>query len=146
MIPTQYHYSLGMSLYLGTKGCDVDDIVFTIADQINRGIDNLNGENPELRIGIAQLNEKAGAKAVSCSDYSKAGSYFNTALSLLPSDHWNIHYDKSLRLSSLLAKSAYSCGSVEEAQGILQKILEECRCIKDKLPAQLLLSTSKYKF
>ena len=87
----------------------------------------------------------AGVKAVDCSDYEIARSYLNIALSLLPTDHWISHYDRSLRLSFLLARSAYSCGDVEKAQGILQEILGECRCIEDKLQAYLLLVTSKYQ-
>jgi len=135
----QYHYSLGMSLYSMTKGSNVDDIIFSVADQINHGIDDLSAPSPELQLDLAELNEMAGVKAVDCSDYVTARSYLNIALSLLPTDHWISHYDRSLRLSFLLAKTAYSCGDVEKAQGILQEILGECRCIEDKLQAYFLL-------
>ena len=144
---SQYHYSLGKSLYLMTKGKDVDDIngiIFSIADQINYGIEISPAQNPESRIDLANLNEMAGVKAVDCSDYVTAHSYLSIALSLLPTDHWKSHFDQSLRLSFLLAKSAYSRGDVKEAQGILHEILGECRCIEDKLPAYFLLVTSKY--
>mmetsp|Transcript_7945 Transcript_7945/g.17919 ORF Transcript_7945/g.17919 Transcript_7945/m.17919 type:complete len:1329 (+) Transcript_7945:91-4077(+) len=137
----QHHYSLGKSLYSMTKGKDVDDIIFSIADQINHGIDSLPLRSPESRVDLAKLNEMAGVKAVECSDYVTARSYLSIALSLLPTDHWKSHYDQSLRLSFLLAKSAYSRGDVMKAQGILQEILRECSCIEDKLPAYFLLVT-----
>ena len=145
IVLSQYHYSLGMLLYSMIKGSDVRDIIFSIADQINHGIDGVLGISSELRLDLAELNEMAGVKAVDCSDYVTARSYLNIALSLLPTDHWISHYDRSLRLSFLLARSAYSCGDVEKAQGILQEILGECRCIEDKLEAYFLLVTSKYE-
>ncbi|KAL7543351.1 hypothetical protein ACHAXR_012671 [Thalassiosira sp. AJA248-18] len=136
----KYHYNLGMLLYSTTKGSDIDDIVFSIADQINHGIDDDSSvKSPDLRIDLADLNEMAGAKAVDCSDNVTSRSYLNIALSLLPSDHWKSHYNRSLRLSFLLAKASYLCGDVKKAQGILQEILGECHCIEDKLPAYSLI-------
>lgn len=132
-----------MSLYSISKGKDVDDIIFSIADQINHGKDNLPIQSPELRVDLAELNQRAGAKAVDCSDYVTARSYLITALTLLPIERWKSHYDQSLQLSFLLAKSYYSCGDVEKARGILQEILEESRCIEDKLPACFLFVSSK---
>ena len=128
-----------MSLYSITKGSDTDDIIFSIADQINHGIDNIPIQSHALRHDIAELNEMAGVKAVGGSDYVTSRSYFNTALTLLPTDHWESHYDRSLRLSFLLAKSAYSCGDVDEAYATLQQILHHTRCLSDKLEAYHLL-------
>jgi len=134
-----YHYKLGMLLYSITKGNDVDDIIFPIADQINHGIDDLSKQNPGLWLDLAILNEMAGSKAVDCSDYVTAHSYFTISMSLLPPDHWKSQHSFSRRLYLSLAKSAYACSDVEKAQGILQEILGECCCIKDKLPAYYLL-------
>lgn len=133
-----------MSLYSSTKGQDIDDIVFSIADQINNGIDNVPIEISELRIDIAKLNDMAGSKAIDCSDYVTARSYLKTALSMLPTDHWNSHYDLSLRVSLLMAKSSYSCGDAEKALSILQDTLGECQCIEDKLHAYFFIVTSKW--
>lgn len=140
----QYHYGLGMSLYSITKGKDVGDIIFSIVDQVNHGINSSSVQSPELKLDFAELNELAGVKAVGCSDYETARSYLNTALKLLPDDHWSSHYDQSRQLYFLLAKSAYSIGEVEKAQGILQQILGECRCVKDKLNAYFLQVNSEF--
>ena len=58
-----------------TKGSNVDDIIFSVADQINHGTDDLSAPSPELRLDLAELNEMAGVKAVDCSDYATARSY-----------------------------------------------------------------------
>ena len=126
------------------KGSNEDDIICSVAEQINYGIDNSSVQSPELRLDLADLNEMAGAKAVDCSHYATARSYLSIAVSLLPTDHWKSRYDRSLRLFFLLAKSSYSCGDVEKAHDTLQELLEECHCIEDKLPAYFLQVTSKY--
>ena len=141
---SQFHYSLGMSLYSTTKGNTVDEIIFSIADQIKHGIDSLAGKNPELRINIAKLYALSGTKAVACSDHAASRSYLTYALSLLPTDRWKSHYDLNLRFSLLLAKSCYSCGDVEKAQCILQEMTGLCHSFEDKLPAHALLATGKY--
>ena len=140
----QFHYSLGMSLYLMTKGKDTDNVVFSIADQIKHGIGSLADENPELQIDIAKLYELSGTKAVACSDYGTSRSYLTYALSLLPTDHWKSHYNLSLQFSLRLAKSCYSCGDVEKAKCILQEMTDQCHSIEDKIPGNVLLANSEY--
>jgi len=132
-----------MSLYSTTKGKVVDDIVFSIIDQIKHGIDNLEDGNRELRLDIAKLNELAGIKAAICSDHVTSRSYLTFALSLLPTDHWTSHYDISLRFSLRLAKSCYSCGDLEKAQCILAETLGQCHSLEDKLPCNALLARSE---
>ena len=132
-----------MSLYSTTKGKVVNDIVFSITDQIKHGIDNLEVGNIELRVDVAKLNELAGMKAATCSDHVTSRSYLTFALSLLPTDHWKSHYDLSLRVSLRLAKSCYSCGDSEKAQCILGETLVQCHSIEDKLPGNVLLARSE---
>ncbi|KAL3775322.1 hypothetical protein ACHAW5_005801 [Stephanodiscus triporus] len=129
-----------MSLYSVTKGKVMDDIVFSMTDQIKHGIDNLADENIELRIDIAKLNELAGMKAATCSDHVTSRSYLTFAVSLLPTDHWKSHYNLSLRFSLRLAKSCYSCGDLEKAQCILVETLGQCHSLVDKLPGNALLA------
>jgi len=121
----------------------VNDVVFSMVDQIKLGIDYLDDYTPEFRVDLAKLNEIAGMKAVVCSDYVAARSYFAYAMSLLPNDHWKSHYDISLRCSLGLAKSQYSCGDMENAQCMLQGIIRQCQSFEDTLPACDLLVRSK---
>ena len=121
-----------------------DEIIFSVADQINHGIDDYSSaQSPELRTDLAKLYGMAGAKAVDRSDFVTARSYLNTALSLVPTDHWKSHYDLSRRLYFLTAQSANSCGDVDKAQCTLQEILSKCHSIDDKLPSYYLRAASK---
>ena len=132
-----------MSLYSIAKGkSDLDDIIFFVADQINKGVnDSWDQSSPNLRLDLIDINEMAGVKAFNSSDYSSASSYLGSAMSLLPDDHCECHYERSLRISFLLSKSAYSCGDVEKARSISQEKMKRCRCIEDKLSFHLLLGT-----
>ncbi|KAL3809613.1 hypothetical protein ACHAXA_011792 [Cyclostephanos tholiformis] len=138
---SQYHYSLGLSLYFMTKGEVLDDILFSIADQIKHGMSYLADENPELQIDIAKIYELASIKAVACSDFVSSCSYLSYALSILPTDHWKSHFNLSRRFSIRLAKSYVSCGDVEKAHSILQQMTKQCLSIEDKLPAHALIAT-----
>jgi predicted ATPase len=140
----KFHYRLGMILYSITKGRCGDNLLFSIVVQIKHGIRNLAEESPELRIDIAKLFELSGSKAAASSDHAASCSYLNSALSLLPPDHWKSHYDLSLQIYLRLANSCYSCGDLGKAQCILQEMTPQCLCIEHKVPGHLLLAKSEY--
>ncbi len=121
-----------MLLYSKSKEKDSNDAIFQIVDQINHGVPSL--VQPEVRVEIAELNLKAGARAMEFSDYETASSYLRKAMSLLPQSHWQDHYELSLRLYILGAK-AESCSSTRQTRRLLKSILENGRCIRDKLDA-----------
>lgn len=131
------------TLYSMAKGQDMDDIIFSIAWQVNHGINT--STSPELRLELAEVNEMAARKAYSKTDYTTACSSLSISWSLMPKDHWKSHYDQSLRTSLLWAKACYSCGDMEKAKAVLKEILRECHCLEDKLSAYYLLGTRKCK-
>jgi len=129
-----------MLLYLATKGReDLGELIFQIADQINHGIPTL--VQPDMQIDIAELNFNAGLRAIDSSHFEVAQSYLNNALSLLPENHWSIHYQFSLRLFFLKAKAAYLCGDIEKSQELLKNLLDMGRCLEDILDAYHLYLT-----
>jgi predicted ATPase len=107
------------------------------------GKDFIQQDDEEVVIALAELNMRAGKQAMDGCDHKTAYSFLQAALSLLPSNHWERHYDVSLRLHFLVACAANSNLNDDEAELILNKILENTRCIEDMLPSYLLLSQSK---
>eukprot|EP00578_Thalassiosira_sp_NH16_P001854 CAMPEP_0181137228 /NCGR_PEP_ID=MMETSP1071-20121207/33599_1 /TAXON_ID=35127 /ORGANISM="Thalassiosira sp., Strain NH16" /LENGTH=1245 /DNA_ID=CAMNT_0023223979 /DNA_START=76 /DNA_END=3809 /DNA_ORIENTATION=- len=131
----QFHHNLGMLLYSASKGQDLSGAIFQVADQINHGISLIQ---PEMRVEFAGLNFSAGSRAINFSDNKTAYSYLKNAFALLPRNSWSSHYELSLRVFLLYAKSAYSCGKVKKAYKALKTILQKGRCVNDKLDAYLL--------
>ena len=107
------------------------------------GKEFIQQDDEEVVIALAELNMRAGKKAMDGCDHKTAYSFLQAALSLLPSNHWERHYDVSLRLHFLVACAANSNLKADEAELILNKILANTRCIEDKLPSYFLLSQSK---
>lgn len=133
-----------MLLYSTTKGEAADNLIIHIVDQIKRGIVQLEGETPELRSNIAKFTVAAVRNAVASSDHVAAFSYSTFALSLLPINGWESHYDLRLWFTIQSAKSCFSVGNVEKAQCIVQEVIEQCHSLQDKLPAYFLLALSKF--
>lgn len=125
------------------EGEDVGDTILLVASHINYGKEIIQKEDEELAIALATLNMRAGKKAMDGCDHKAAYSYLQSALSLLPSDHWERHYDLSLRLHFLMAVAANSSCQYDSAQLILHYIFENARCLEDKAPSLLFLSQSE---
>ena len=95
-------------------------------------------------IAVAELNMKAGKKAIDRCDHKTAYSYFEAAISLLPKDHWESHYDLSLSLNFLASSAANSTCQYDVAEQFLRRTLGMARCLDDQLPSYLLLTQSKF--
>ena len=127
------------------EGKDVGDTILLIASQIYHGKESIM-KNDELRIPIVKLKMAAGMKAMESCRHKTAFSYLKAAWSLLPDDCWGSYYDISLRLNFMMASAANSSCEYDDAVLILQRIMKEARCTKDKLPSYFVLSQRKCIF
>ena len=117
--------------------------VILIANQMMHGKEFIQQDDEEVVIAVAELNMRAGKKAMDGCDHKTAYSYLQAALALLPNNHWERYYDLSLRLHFWVASAANSNLKEEESELILNKILVKARCIEDKLPSYFLLCQRK---
>ncbi len=141
-VSLQLHYNLGKTLYSVCEDRDVGNTIFLIASQMNYGKEFVKNDDA-LRIPVAQLNMKAGKRALDGGDHKMAYFYFLAALSLLPDDSWESYYDLTLRLNFLMARAANSSRQYDEAEHTLHMICNRARCLQDKLPSYFLLVTSE---
>ena len=123
-------------------GKDVGGTILLIATQINHGKESILKDD-ELCLPVAKLNMAAGKMAIDSCRHKTAYVYLKVASSLLPNDHWESHYDISLRLGFMMASAANSSCKYDDAENILRRILKDARCTKDKLPSYFLLSQSE---
>ena len=103
------HLLVGRQFHAKTTsgGCS-DSFLFTVADQLNRGIGAVSSHDEELE--IAELNLKAGEKALSALLFQPASTYLLQGSALLSESDWNTHYSLCIQLFS-------ACAEVQLAQG-----------------------------
>ena len=91
-----------------TSGVDADEFLFTVADQLNRGIGAVSSHSEELE--IAELNLRAGEKALSAFLFQPASTYLLQGSALLNENDWNTEYTLCIQLYS-------ACAEVQLARG-----------------------------
>jgi len=131
----RYHHDIGMALYSNIPGFDADAnvMLFTTVGQLNRGISLILEYPSEMRISIAEMNCKAGMKAIECSNFESAYKYLKAGIMLLPDGSWNYHQTLCVELYSLLSRAAYALGILDDAFQASKMIIENIKMIEDKL-------------
>lgn len=144
----QFHYNIGCEL-LACANQDGQvmggELLLPITDQINHHVPSLI-QSLDSHFDIAQLNYKAGKKAMAHSDFAKAKSYLDTAKLLLPIGHWENQYNFSIQLFFSLGSAAYSCADKGEVQAAYGAIITMARTLDDKLDALFFMNWAQFHF
>jgi len=127
----EFHFTIGMAMQATQEIEDDTSVLFAIIDQINRCPPTMFRDDSQ-RIVIANLNYKAGMKAIKYSNFMPAHTYMKAAVSLLPENSWTANYDLSLKCNFHFAKAAYSCGYVDQAKEILDEVIQHGEALEDK--------------
>jgi len=137
LIPNLYrkniHWKIGEILQERSIGSPKPQQVFEIVQQLNKGIGTI--DNQEKKVKLVELNLKAGEQAKASTAFGVAFQYFDTAISLLPPNHWKNHYDLTLLLYNNKAESAHLSGHFEECDKILKIIFKHAQTPLDRSKA-----------
>ncbi|KAL7465012.1 hypothetical protein ACHAXS_006522 [Conticribra weissflogii] len=134
----RYHHDIGMVLHLNAHGDDEEELIFSIVHHINCGFSVLLKCPSEEQISIAQLNLRAGKKAIQHSSFMSAHSYLKVGVELLPEDSWENQSKLSVDLYFLLSKAAYALGLIDDANTMLKTTIEKVKKLEDKLDVYFL--------
>jgi predicted ATPase len=126
------HFKYGMELAQVSQLIYGDDYLFTAVNQLNLGGPKAVQEDGDY-VKVANLNLKAGKKALEMSDYVTAYRYFDHGITFLRKKHWEEHYGLSLELYDLAAKCALAKGDVDVLNLLSQQVLMKGRSFQDKL-------------
>jgi len=99
--------------------------------QINRGGPSAVS-SVDQAVRAARLNLLVGTKA-SCSDFVSAHPFYRQGIAFLPSNHWQDHYDLSLKLFVGAAKGAFALGDLADLNLLSEQVLSFAKSFKDKL-------------
>ncbi|WP_437323463.1 AAA family ATPase [Sorangium sp. So ce381] len=120
----EVHLRIGQLLLKAQR----EDALFDIVGHLNRGAALLRSQAE--RDELAALNLRAGRMAKAAAAYQSAAALFAAGMALLaqdPRERWETRYDLTYDLSLERAHAAYATGSFEEAERLLEELMERAR-------------------
>eukprot|EP00985_Skeletonema_marinoi_P012293 scaffold5908_cov152-Skeletonema_marinoi.AAC.1 len=127
-----FHFKYGMALAPLADGKGDDGILLTAANQLNLAGPEAVQDKSQFVI-VANLNLRAGKKAMEMSDFVAAYSYFDNGMTFLRKKHWEEHYALSLELFDLAARCAHTNGDVISLNLLSQQVLTKSQSFEDRL-------------
>ncbi|WP_257463510.1 AAA family ATPase [Archangium lipolyticum] len=130
---SEVHLRSGRLLLSHLPPAEVEERVFAVVDQLNRGASAV--VSPEEKERLASLNLLAGRKAKASTAYRSAVKYLSAGVTLLTRGCWEEQYALAYALHEELAECEYLSGGTEEAARLFTRVIERARTRVDKATA-----------
>jgi PAS domain S-box-containing protein len=116
------HLALGRALLAGTTADQLDENLFDVASQLNRGSVLLVDGNEKA--DVATINLRTGRRARESAAYASARTYFASGIALLDEEDWGRRHELRFSLSLECAECELLCGSLEKAAQLIVELLQ----------------------
>jgi PAS domain S-box-containing protein len=126
----QIHHQIGTLLEANVSEAELDEQIFEIVNHLNNGSALIRDANQ--RVGLAELNLRAGLKAKSSTAFGSAHEYFNKGTELLPSRPWGHHYKLTFDLHRERSETAYLSGRFDEAEQGFSLLMKKARSKREQ--------------
>ena len=123
------HLRIGRMLLPRTPSSELEERIFEIVNQLNRGATLITLQREKLQ--LAELNMIAGRKAKASTAYKSALNYFAAGIELLGDDPW-IEHDLAYRLGFERAECEYLSRNFDEALRQFDALLAHARTTLEK--------------
>jgi predicted ATPase/serine phosphatase RsbU (regulator of sigma subunit) len=100
---------------------DTDLKLFDIVNHMNMGTDLIVDETEKVQ--LIRLNLETSQMAKMSGAYKLAAEYVQTAIQLLPIDHWLQYYDLALAVFNEAIQTAYLCGNFDQMEFFVETVL-----------------------
>src|ERR1700677_728830 len=124
------HLRIGRMLLPHTPSSELEEKIFEIVNQLNRGATLIALQREKLQ--LAELNMIAGRKAKASTAYKSALNYFAAGIELLGDDLWESEHDLAYRLGFERAESEYLSRNFDEALLQFDALLAHARTTLEK--------------
>jgi signal transduction histidine kinase len=124
------HLAIGRLLLSRLPDRAIDERIFEVATQLNRGRDRIT--DPGEKALLRDLDVRAAEKARKTAAYSSARVYFNHAAALLPSNAWTAVYGEAFALELGLGECDYLVGDFATAEARLGALRDKARSEADR--------------
>ncbi len=124
------HLDVARAILSKTKPAELEDRIFEIVDQFNRG--RIEIRTPAERLQVAELNLIAGRRARTSSAYLSAQRYLDFGIELLPTDSWQSAYRLTFDLERYRAECDFVAGDLRAADERLAALKKRTTTIADE--------------
>ncbi|MEH2022568.1 trifunctional serine/threonine-protein kinase/ATP-binding protein/sensor histidine kinase [Nostoc sp.] len=125
------HLKIGQLLLQNTSESQLEERIFEIVSQLNRGI--LLITQPTERQQLAQLNLNAGRKAKEATAYGAAIHYFYSGMQLLTINSWEIAYELTRSLYEEAAEAAFLNHEFQQMESLIQVVIQQTTTLLDRV-------------
>jgi PAS domain S-box-containing protein len=126
---SEAHLRIGRLLLAQTPTEKLDEEIFEIVNQLNRGSDLMTSAADRGR--LAELNLAAARRAKSSAAFASALSYLTVARGFLSEKTWDDSYDLTFEIESLLAECELLTGNPAASEDRLSKLPQHARTRHD---------------
>ncbi|MGZ2488191.1 PAS domain S-box-containing protein [Rhizobium pisi] len=126
----ELHLRIGRLLAANTAPERIDDYVFEIVSQLNRGAALIT--SAEEREQLAEFNLLAGKRAKASTAYASALNYFVAGMTLLSADAWERQHQLAFALELNRAECEFLLGALAAAEERLAKLSKFAVCSDDQ--------------
>ncbi|OSJ07840.1 hypothetical protein BST63_39850 [Bradyrhizobium canariense] len=123
------HLQIGMQMASHTPSDKLEEEIFEIANQLNRGSHLITSIAERER--IVELNLIAGRRAKISTAYASALRYLHAGRGLLTDDAWNRNYDLVFSIEYLLAECELLTADMSSAENRLSVLVEKAKSAHD---------------
>ena len=127
----EFNLMIGQRLWRNSSPVALDENITLIVSLVNSG-EKLLVEQRE-RYKVAELNLKAGLKALHVPSFQTAASFFAKGIEMLGTDCWEERYQLSLDLFSNSAEVETINGNYESVAPAIDQVVRNGRSLDDKL-------------
>jgi PAS domain S-box-containing protein len=114
------HLRIGKALASRTAPEEIEESIFEIVSQLNRGIGLINSVDERER--VAELNLIAASRAKASTAYASALTYLIGARALLPENSWEQRYQLTFALELQRAECEFLTGDFAAAEKLLSML------------------------
>ncbi|HSN09023.1 MAG TPA: serine/threonine-protein kinase PknK, partial [Hanamia sp.] len=128
---SEMHLINGERLTPSYNESELDEKLFDLVKQWNLGAEKI--VEKKEKDNLANLNLKAGTKAMASTAFPQALFYFEKGLEILDEKEWNDQYDFILQLTTNAAEAAYLSGDYKKVDLYVGKILKHSQSLIDSV-------------
>ena len=115
------HLGIGRVLLAAMSEEQLDEHLFDVANQLNRGAERLADGNEKA--DVATIHLRAGRKAKASTAYRSAREYFAAGMALLNGTGWGSHYELTFGLWLERAQCELLSGNFEKSEQLMVELL-----------------------